>query len=320
MKITKYEAPFNAEKMLNRLAEIFGEDERALEAPQLLGKETENNLDVVLLAEDESGALLGAIHATIPKREPKIAALSAMFTVKEARGAGLGRILFGKIVEEIDALGVKISFLGTSNIVAEKLYASCGYRYLYGTGVMIRTKEGGPCDFFRERYGKTPEKITAAELTPSMRIPIIPLISSRLDFLVYDANTGLANPSFLTEPSCMGLYPKYSSLKERGGDAFFALDERGVLGAIASALKTESGEYSFDFFSAPTFMNAAPLLLERIERFARENGKANLIAKVAKGDAFKEELIKSLGFSKDGETEIMLGGVYMKAETYRKSC
>ena len=254
MEIKRHVSPFEADKLLDCVEKIFGATERKIEEPQLNGSEAELNLDVVYTA-TEGDEILGSIHATVPKCDPAIAGLSAMFTMPEARGMGLGKKLFAKIVEEIDSLGVKTAFLGTGNPIAEKLYASFGFRYLMGTGVMIRMKEGGIPDFISHRYDRAEGKITVANMTPAARLSIIPLAASTLDYSIYDANVGLGNPSIVTLPYCMSLYFRFMSLKEKGGAVLCATDERGIIGAVATTMPDGTGNYCFDFYGFKSYVS-----------------------------------------------------------------
>lgn len=284
MEIITCTAPFDAEEMLCRLEEIFGKEERQLETPQLTGREIAFNRDIALLAM-ENGRLLGAIHGTIPHHDPHLAGLSAMFTTPEARGTGLGRKLFGQLVQTLEDMGVTAMVLGTSNPVGEKLYASYGFRYLYGSGVMARFACGSVADFHRERFEAPKGKIAVEEGDPKMRIPIVPLTLSRLKYKVYDMNLGLVNPELKTQPSCMGLYPKYMALQENGGRYFGAYDERGVLGAAA----TVTADGQFDGFACPGWEQS-------LEEMFRLSGGTHML--VAEGDREKESLAAQLGLEK----------------------
>ena len=300
MEIKLYTAPFDAEQMLCRLEEIFGIEERLLETPQLTGLETSENKDIVFLAM-EDGVLLGAIHGTIPKKEPQIAGLSAMFTTPQARGTGLGRKLFGKMVETLEIMGVKAMFLGTSNPVAEKLYASFGFRYLFGSGVMARFSEGAVADFHKSRFVAPKGTIRIEKGSAEMRIPIVPLALSRLQYKIYDANLGIANPEVLTQFSCMGLYPKYMALK---GSFFGAWDEAGVLGAAATV--TEDG--CFDGFGWPAYEDA-------LQKIFCKAGASHMI--VADADEAKIALANSLGLHRAEETKLQLRDAYFPAHYYK---
>ena len=303
MELITCEVPFDAEEMLCRLEEIFGKEEHLLEAPQLTGKEIKENRDIVVLAKKD-GRLAGAIHGTIPKHEPHIAGLSAMFTTPDTRGTGQGRILFGRMVETLETMGVKAIFLGTSNPVAEKLYASFGFRYLFGSGVMARFSEGAVAEFNKNRFAAPKGAIHIEEGSAKMRIPIVPLALSRLKYKIYDANLGFVNPNVLTQFSCMGLYPKYMALENSGGRCYGVYDEAGVLGAVA----TVTADGCFDGFGWPAYEGALK------EIFQKARGR---YMTVADGDEAKRSFAESLGLQKAEETKLYIRDAMFPAHNFR---
>ena len=303
MEIILCKAPFEAEEMLCLLEEIFGKEERLLEDPQLTGKETKENLDIVLLAK-ENGNLVGAIHGTIPHHDPSLAGLSAMFTTAAVRGTGLGRKLFGQMVQTLEEKGVTAMVLGTSNPIGEKLYASFGFRYLFGSGVMAKFASGSVADFERSRFAAPEGRITIEEGSPKMRTPIVPLTLSRLPYQIYDANLGLCNPEVMTQFSCMGLYPKYMALAERGGRYLGAYDGKGVLGAVATVTK----DGCFDGFAQPAYEIALK------ELFLQAKGSYMIVADT---DTAKVALAEGLGLQKAEESKLIIKGAQFPAHIYK---
>ena len=285
MKLIRYTSPYDSKETLDLIEEIFGKDERELETPQLSGAEAKYNEDIVYLAKD-GDTTLGMIHATLPKALPHIAGVSAMCTTEAARGKGIGKLLFKNIVEEMDTLGVKTSFLGTGNPIAAKLYSGFGFSYLPGSHVMVRMTEGGYVDFTRDYFGKTEGKITVTEGDASMRIPIIPLVLNRGDQIILDANTHLVSSAIFTQSFCMSLYPRYVRLARDGGYFFGAKDERGVLGAMASVAKDSFGEMRADFFTVSSFESCVPDLIYTLKEKCD-----NFYVEVADSDESKLRLI-----------------------------
>jgi GNAT superfamily N-acetyltransferase len=179
MELIRRTVPYDATAALKLLEDTFGYEEVVVEGPQLLGKEVAVNTDLVWEAwEDEK--LLGTIHATIPKSFPTICGLSAMATHPSARGKGLGRILFAKIIEEYESQGVTAAFLGTSNPIAAKLYHSLGFSFLPGSHVMVRYAKGDTVDFVREYYAPVRESCRILKDDSAIRIPLIPWRSARM--------------------------------------------------------------------------------------------------------------------------------------------
>lgn len=296
IELRKMIAPFDATDALEHLEQIFGIEERLLETRQLNGSETPFNEDIVYLAY-EGDTLQGMIHATIPHKAPYLAGLSAMFTTPAARGKGLGRILFGKIVEEVSQRGVRLALLGTGNPIAAKLYASFGFGFSPGAHVMARFSQGNMVDFVQDYYQQAKGEITVSRGDPSLRITIIPLVLQKNLGFILDINTGIFNSLVIAQRSCMGLFPRYEVLREHGGDYAMAFDEAGTLGAVSSVAPQEDGSYRADFFALPSFRSAVPRMIRNWE----ENF-GQIYFEIACNDQEKAELLTENGFrfSKEG--------------------
>ena len=295
MELKKMIAPFDATEPLQYLEQIFGIEERLLEACQLNGSEAEYNQDIVYLAYEDD-TLLGMIHATIPHKTPQVAGLSAMFTTPAARGKGLGKILFGTIVEEVSRHGARLTLLGTSNPIAAKLYAQFGFSFCPGSHVMARFSQGNMVDFAHDYYRQAQGKITLTPGDPSMRIPMIPLVLQPEHPLILDINTGIFNANSITQRSCMGLYPRYLALPEKGGAYFTAYDEAGTLGAVGSVLPQADGTARADFFCVSAFASVIPEMIA-----AREKAYGSVYVEIACNDRFKAPILKENGFMPAGD-------------------
>ncbi len=296
MELIRYDSPIKDNLPLELIERIFGKDERMLETPQLDGSEVEYNDDIVYLAKD-GDTVLGMVHATIPKFLPMLAGLSGVCTTPEARGRGIGKLLFGKIVEEIDSLGVKVAVLGTGNPIAAKMYSSFGFNYLPCSGVMIRLKDGGVVDFTRELYEKPVGKITLTDGTPEMRIPIIPLVLQSSDSLILDRNIDLCLTYFFAQRCCMSLYPRYIKLAKAGGRYFGVYDERRVLGGIASIIADSNCEYRVDFFVQKGFESVIPTLFEKAREISCE-----FYVEIAEDDKVKRTILEPIAVRTQAST------------------
>jgi len=305
MELTRYTSPCDCSAALQLWEQTFGAAEAALEAPQLDGSECGHNLDILYVA-TEGNTLLGTIHATIPHRCPTLAGLSGMCTAPAARGTGLGRILFTKILEEIDNLGVETAYLGTGNPIAAKLYHSLGFSFLPGSNVMVRYKCGDTVDFTRRIFGPAPTQVQILPGDPSMRIPLIPLVLHRGSLKVLDRNTGLMSSREMLQRSCMGLYPKYAALP----GFWSAVGEAGTLGAVASIAKNE--EMVADFFCCDSFTDTVPQLLDT----CCEHGATCL--HIADYDDQKRAIVQALGYRPCEPTAIQIGAFTLPATVYRK--
>lgn len=308
MELIRRTAPYDASAVLKLLEDTFGSEEVLVEAPQLDGREIAANRDIVWEAW-EGDRLLGTIHATIPLACPEICGLSAMATAPAARGKGLGRILFTKILEEVDSQGVKTAFLGTSNPIAAKLYHSLGFSFIPGSHVMVRYLQGDTVDFFRENYAPICENFRILTDDSAIRIPLIPLVTIGSNTKVLDVNTGLFHRDFVTQRSCMGLYPKYDVLLSLGGHFYAAVDERGILGAMASTMPTEHGTRA-DFFCCDGFENTLPQLMNTFGE--------DVYLQIAECDGKKQAMASSLGFSPVSEPSMLsCGDIWLPFRIYK---
>jgi len=310
MELIRRIVPYDASAALKLLEDTFGYEEVVVEAPQLMGKEAAVNKDIVWEAW-EGDQLVGTIHTTIPRSCPTICGLSAMATHPSVRGKGLGRILFAKIIEEFENQGVTTAFLGTSNPIAAKLYHSLGFSFLSGSHVMVRYSHGDTVDFCREHYAAVREDCTILTDDSAIRIPMIPLTLMGGTTKVLDVNTGLFHRDFVTQRSCMGLYPRYEVLLQKGGHFYAAADEKGIVGAIVSTMPTQHGIRA-DFYCCDGFVELLPKLMAACKEY--------VYLQIAECDTKKQELATALGFSPIGEAEMLkCGGVWLPFRHYRKS-
>ena len=309
MELIRHIVPYDASAALKLLEDTFGYEEVVVEAPQLMGKESAVNTDIVWEAWEDN-QLVGTIHTTIPRSCPTICGLSAMAVHPSVRGKGLGRILFAKIIEEFENQGVTTAFLGTSNPIAAKLYHSLGFSFLSGSHVMVRYSQGDTVDFCREQFDPVREDCTILTDDSAIRIPLIPLVLMGANTKVLDVNTGLFHRDFMTQRSCMGLYPRYDTLLQKGGHFYAAVDKNGVLGALLSTMPTETGIRA-DFYCCDGFQGILPKLLDAC--------KDTVYLQVAESDSKKQELAQKLGFSPAGEIPLLrCADVYLPFRFYQK--
>lgn len=310
MEIKRYTPPFDHETILDLWGSIFGKAEAELERPQVDGTESDFNEDIVFAAE-EHGEMLGTVHMTIPKIGPKLCGVGGVCTTAAARGKGVGKALFGAVMEELDRDGVEAMVLGTGNPVAAKLYRGFGFAFRPGSNVMMRYAKGDTVDFEREQFAP-PAAVRVVEGDPSMRIPLVPLVLHRSKFAVLDCNTALVNSNHMTQLSCMGLYPKYMDLTARGGRCFGAVSDRGVLGGVASVEPTDTGMRA-DLFFCDSFADSAPQLLDACRKAA--GGEVYL--QIADTDTAKKRLAEDLGFRPAEAVPLTVRGMQMPCTIYR---
>ena len=308
MELFRRTVPYDASAALKLLEDTFGYEEVLVEAPQLMGAETAVNTDIVWEAWEDN-QLVGTIHTTIPKSFPTICGLSAMATHPSLRGKGLGRILFAKIIEEYESQGVTTAFLGTSNPIAAKLYHSLGFSFLSGSHVMLRYRQGDTVDFCRTHFSPVRQDCLILKDDSSIRIPLIPLVLMGGNTKVLDVNTNLFHRDFVTQRSCMGLYPRYDTLLKQGGHFYGAVDEAGILGALLSTMPTENGIRA-DFFCCDGFDGLLSKLLDTCDEA--------FYLQIAECDEKKQAMAKNLGFSPVGDPQILpCGDIYLPFRIYK---
>lgn len=310
MEIVRYTSPFDYEEVLSLIEDTFGKSEAKLELPQMNGAEAEQNTDWIYVAR-EGNTLLGTVHATIPKKEPRICGVSGVCTTKAARGKGVAKALFGQMMADIDAAGVRVSLLGTGNTVAVKLYEAFGFRYLVCSGVMTRFHDCDIVVFTQKAYAVEPQRFEIVEGSADFRIPMIPLVLHQGGQLLLDCNTSILARGMFSQGCCMSLFQRYLTLRENGGQFYGALDESGLLGAMASVMPTESGLRA-DFFCAKTFESAVPELLKRCE----EQGVIYL--QLAESDKSKRGIAEALGYHPTESVQYPNGGCWIPTVIYRK--
>ena len=314
MDIIRRVVPYEAAESLRLIGQVFGDEEAELETYQLNGSECTYNLDIVYEAR-QNDQLVGMIHATIPKEAPTICGLSAMCTSPQHRGAGIGRLLFERIVGEIDQLGVETAFLGTGNPLAAKLYRSTGFSYLFGSGVMARCHNADITDFIKQTYLTAPKELHMIPGSPALRIPLIPFIVLGGIQKVLDINTGLFNSGFITQLSCMSLYPRYQALAQKGGQYWAAVNEYGIPCAMISVLPTQAG-LRLDFSCA---QNACDSFSQAFDSIPCD--KNAVYMQIAEIDGKKQRLAEQLGFRKSTQASVMLkcGNFHLPFSTYYRT-
>lgn len=267
MEIIRYTSPFDYDGILSLIEKTFGTFEANLELPQMNGAEAEYNTDWIYVAK-EGDTILGTVHATIPKKNPAYCGVSGVCTTEEARGKGVAKMLFARMMEDIDNADVRVSVLGTGNMIAAKLYSSFGFQYLPCSGVMVRMTGCDIVDFTGKTFSSPGDAFTIVNGSADFRIPMIPLAMLAGQSLL-DCNTNLFGRGFFSQGCCMSLFQRYLTLEHNGGHYFGAIGKNGVLGAMASILPTEKGVRA-DVFYSGTFISAAAQLLKKCEEVGGE--------------------------------------------------
>lgn len=310
MEIIRYTSPFDYEKLLALIEETFGKSEAMLELPQMNGAEAEYNTDWIYVAR-EGDEILGTVHATIPKKEPRICGVSGVCTTPASRGKGVAKKLFARMMEDVDAAGVRVSLLGTGNPIAAKLYGSFGFSYLACSGVMARFRDCDIVDFTRSAYAEEPKQIQVVSGSPDFRITMIPLVLYQGGQLLLDCNTNILARGMFSQGCCMSLFQRYLTLCDKGGKFYGAVDEKGLLGAMASVLPTDLGLRA-DFFCTKPFVGAVPMLLKQCEQMGE------VYLQLFEGDKHKRAMAEELGYRAAETVDYVYGGCHLYSVIYRK--
>ena len=310
MEIIRYTSPFLYEKVLSLIEETFGKSEAMLELPQMNGVEAEYNTDWIYVAW-EGDRILGTVHATIPKKERRICGVSGVCTAPEARGKGVAKKLFARMMSDVDAAGVRVCLLGTGNPIAAKLYASFGFSYLVCSGVMARFRDCDLVDFTKRAYANEPEQFRIVDGSPDFRIAMIPLVLHQGEQQLLDRNTNIMAKGMFAQGCCMSLFQRYLNLRDQGGEFYGAVDEGGMLGAMASILPTDRGLRG-DFFCVKSFLPAARELLKHCEE------KGEMYLQLFEGDKQKRAIAEELGYRPEETVDYAFGCCRLSTVIYRK--
>ena len=127
IQVDRLEAPIAPERIKDIYAlwrQIFDardEDFRNCYA----GEEAEHNRDIVYTARIR-GQLVGTVHLTISRLDPRLGGLGGVATAPGSRGLGMATRLSSAARDDFHSEGGDALFLGTRNPAARRIYARCG--------------------------------------------------------------------------------------------------------------------------------------------------------------------------------------------------
>jgi GNAT superfamily N-acetyltransferase len=273
--------------------------------PLYEGAETRWNLDRLWTAR-LAGEMAGTTHLTVSKADPALGGLGEVGTAPALRGRGIARALCLEALGAFEHLGGGALFLGTVNPVAHRLYESLGWQDVPGSRVMVRLKEATtPLDYLESLF-RGADPLRCVEGSPAERIPMIPLVVAPHPWQVLDANVPLFSTRAALQTSCMGLYPRYEALRQRGG-TWHALYSGVRLVGLATAAPAE-GCCRVDGFVQARFMAGWPILMRETLQGAHERGFADCVARVSPEDLERRSLFEQLGFEAGGPAEDIAHG------------
>ena len=272
----------------------FGEGEVTETRGQFAGEETDVDDDILYVLSVD-GRLASCCHLT-RRKGTGMAGLGGVATVPEFRGRGFSREICSCALRDFDESGGDVIWLGTSNPAAANLYHSLGFSFLPGTQVMRRMRTGLTDTRFLDGFFKGGPACVKRG-SAAFRIPMIPLMTSRLGFAVMDCVAGFCGSENIVECSCMGLYPAYEFVRASNGD-WCGLDcGDGRIGGLGSWRPLSDGTAMVDGFWHSNFRAFAPELFRALVEEAKTAAK-RVIMPVADVDAAKAEVAAELGAAK----------------------
>jgi GNAT superfamily N-acetyltransferase len=253
----------------------------------LSGNEYTHNRDILYMAINK-GKIISTCHLTMSLSNPDLGGLGEVLTLPSFRGMGLANDLCKLALEDFKSAGGKALFLGTSNPVAAQIYSKLGWQMIPGSDVMVHlTDWHSPGEFFAS-YFKESSKIGTKPGTASERIPIIPLIIYPHSWQVLDANPGIFSTRYVLQHSCMGLYPRYASLRnDRNGEWVAARNDMNQVVGLASLRLDKTKRCQVDGFMHPLYSSGWKFLINKILSEAIQRGAKICSAIVSAGDEEK---------------------------------
>ena len=264
-----------------------------------LGSETDHNR-LSVYVERQAETLAGTCAITVPKTHPILGGFGEVATRPELRGSGIATRLCGRAVEEFRAAGGQALFLGTSSPTVRRIYHRLGWRKLAGADVMANISSGDSPEAFLVDYFRAPGEATMVPATPTVRVPMIPLLHAPHDWQVLDANAGMFSTRYCLQYSCMGLYRRYLAALGGGkGEWFGARTTDGRIVGLATARRVGPA-CQVDGFAHPYFAAAWPDLMAAVMQRAAAWGSTECRAVVCVEDEEKRSLFEGLGFREPG--------------------
>ncbi|MBQ7096805.1 MAG: GNAT family N-acetyltransferase [Clostridia bacterium] len=271
---------------------VFGIDEAESASKKLTGYESEYN-DMYIYSCWDGNVLLGTTHITMSKLCPSVCGIGCVCSSEEARGRGIGKIIFSAVLEDFDSAGGQAAFLATGNPVAANLYQSFGFQYLPGTKAMCRFTNTNRVRFEKEFYEKS--ELTVLKNSPYLRTLMLPLALTTGTAFSLDSNIQLFSSKAITQIYCESLYPKYEKLWEDGGITFSLHNKNGAVCAVASI-----ADYRIDVFYHQDYAEESKKLIEACQVYTQKP-----YVLIAKNDCDKEKLFTEMGYRPCGEEVVM---------------
>lgn len=249
----------------------------------------------------EAGVLAGTCRVTQPVARPDLGGMGEVAVSESWRGRGLASVLCRRARDEFVSAGGRLLFLATVNPAAFRVYHRLGWKRMPGSTVMAYAQGPlSPEEAVRDLVS-APVPWRVGEGDAADRIPLIPLCVHPHDAHVLDATAGLYSVRYVSQRSCMGLYPKVEGVREgRRGNWFSARTDAGMTVGLATARVGDDGVVAVDAFAVPAHADAAPVLLRRAVAWAAARGTARVQAVLSPLDSAKKALFEGEGFAAAG--------------------
>ena len=294
--MTKHEIPIEQD-LIDRLfpfwASIFGEG-GDLDPSLFLGEEADTCVATLYL-EEEHGRPVATCLTVRSQAIPGLAGFAEVATDPACRGRGLASELCQRAVDDFVKDGGDAFFLGTGNPGAARIYHRLGWRKLAGADVMVNIISGESPEAFLVDFFRTSGEVTVSPAGPDVRIPMIPLIWTPHDSQMLDSNVGLHSRRYVMQPSCMGLYPRYTRSLEGCGAWFAARTKDGRVVGLSSARLMGNRTCQVDGFVHGSFAESWAATLAPAIDWGRSMD-ADITARVSVEDEDKRSQFESLGF------------------------
>jgi len=269
--------------------------------PVLFGEECISNRDIIFVARQD-GKIIGTSHLTISITNPELGGLGEVCTLPESRGMGLATRLCKMALDQFVGSGGKALFLGTSNPVAARIYTNLGWQKIPGSNVMVYLTDNIPADNYLQIYFAVGDRINVLSGSASDRIPVIPLILFPHEWHVLDSNIGLYSTRFSLQRSCMGLYPRYQSMRsDYDGNWLVARNGINQVTGLISYRIDKLKRCYIDGFMHPGYLGHWGFFIDEAMSLAAEHGASSFLANLSSYDNEKIALFKSSSFRLTGE-------------------
>ena len=246
----------------------------------------------------EHAELIATTLLTISGSNPRLAGLGEVATASSHRGRGLAAMLTQHARDTFLDQGGAALFLGTVNPAAARIYHKLGWRKLSAANVMCLAGDGGSPEEFLVDTFRAAGEVRVAAGTAACRVDMIPLILCPHDDRILDINVGLLSTRYSVQNSCMGLFPRYRSLPDAGGQWFTATTDDGRVVGLATARPAHNNTMRIDGFAHQNFPGADRDLFMCCLNWVDAQGGPQCTAEIAHSDTAKRKMCESLGFSR----------------------